>query len=115
LVKVTVANHKNEQGLSDVSAVNFDRNDPTMNASGTLTPDWGDRSLNCAELVNGSAADYFLNVLAAAYPDIDDLDDALGAIYEATATANQKLLAAPLDNILGLYHELSNSLYSDRP
>lgn len=115
LVKVTVANHKNEQSLSDVSAVNFDRNDTTMNASGTLTPTWGDRSLNCAELVNGSAADYFLNVLAAAYPDIDDLDDALGAIYDGTATANQKLLAAPLDNVLGLYHELSNSIYSDRP
>jgi hypothetical protein len=115
LVKVTVANHKTEQGLSDVSAVNFDRNDATMNAGGTLSADWGPRVMNAAEFLDSVLGDGFVLASAGIYPDGDDYDDALGAIYAATATDNQKLLAVPIDNILGLIHELRNGVYNNLP
>lgn len=113
--KVTAANHKQEQTLAQVSEVILDRNDPTMNGGGTYTPDWGSKALTTYELYDLLAGQYFLLTTAAAYPDVDDADDGLGNVYDAVATATEKLLWNPVDDVLGTYLNLNNSIYTNNP
>lgn len=113
LFKVTVGNHKNEETLTDVSEVEFDRNDTTMHPDGTYTPDWGERALTTYEYFDEVAGNFFIDPAAPFYPDVDDIDEALGAIYEGTATDTQLKLWAPVDDVLGIY--LDFGIYSDAP
>lgn len=111
--KVTAANHKQEQALGDVTEVNFDRNDPTMDPGGTYNPDWGPVALTTYELLDLLAGQYFDLTSSPAYPDVDDIDAALGRIYEGTATDTDKLVWAPVDDVLGIY--TATRLYSNNP
>jgi hypothetical protein len=113
--KVTAANHKQEQTLAEVSAVNFDRNDSTMNGGGTYSPDWGIRAKSTYELYDLLAGQYFLLTTAAAYPDVGDIDDGLGNVYDGVASATEKLLWNPVDDVLGTYLNLNNSIYANNP
>jgi hypothetical protein len=115
LVKVTVANHKNEEELPDVDAVEFDRNDTTMNQGGTYTPDWGERALTTYELFDLVAGQYLLLSTAAAYTELDDIDEALGAIYAGAGSDDEKMLWGPVNETLGAYLTRRDRIYSMTP
>lgn len=111
--KVTAANHKQEQTLAEAVEVNFDRNDSTMNSGGTYTPDWGIRAKTTYELYDLLAGQYFLLAGAAGYPDVDDIDEGLGNVHDGVATATEKLLWNPVDEVLGTY--MSANIYTNNP
>lgn len=111
--KVTVANQTTEQPLADALEAIYDRDDTTMSPEGTYTPDWGAKALPMAEALDYLLAEEFNEDTAtsAGYPDTDDLDEALGAIYAGTATPAQLQLGTPLDDALGLLLLLNDGIY----
>lgn len=115
--KVTVSNQANEQPLADAIETTFDRNDTTMSSTGTYTPDWGPRALSMYEAVDALLAEGFnaATAVSAGYPDFDDIDVALGAIYDGTETADQLMLGVPIDDVLGTLFLLQNNVYSSNP
>jgi hypothetical protein len=93
-IKVPVANHREVQSAADVSAVWYDRNDTTMCPDGTFSRDWGNAAQTAYEVFNTA-------VLASLSASFADIDAALMAIFNGTATADQELLAAHIDEVLG--------------
>jgi hypothetical protein len=112
--KVPVANHVNEEALTDVSATTFDRDDSTMSADGTLSTEWGPRAVTMYELFDEVAGE---ELAGTADPDeyawIEDIDEALGAVLEGDSTADQDLLVEHIDEVLGFMIENGSTRYND--
>jgi hypothetical protein len=111
-VKVTTSNHFQFKDLSSATEVWFDRNDTTMDASGTYSVEWGVKALTMAEW-----AEVLLGQLVEG-PGLSlaaDLDLALGAVYDGTATANQTLLVDGFNLVLGQMIETNSLTYTDTP
>jgi hypothetical protein len=100
-IKVPVGNHVNEESLSDVTAVTYDRDDTTMSPNGTFSREWGDAATTGYELVDVEAGAKVFGAETAAYDTIEDLDEALGALAWGTATVTQELVAEHIDTVLG--------------
>lgn len=113
--KVTVANHQAAEALTDVTAVNYDRNDATMHSDGTLSRDWGAAAMTTYELVDVELGGELEENAGPDYPNVEDLDTILGAIFEGTATAEETLLAEEIDDTLGAMVETDSAIYNKTP
>jgi len=113
--KVTAANQVSEQALADAEEVTFDRNDASMTLLGTYTPNWGPRAPTMYEAVDILFGEVFSLETSAGYPDVNDIDEALGAMYDGTETDEQEMIAKPIDDVLGTMLTLGSVVYSDNP
>jgi hypothetical protein len=94
-IKCVTKNGTREQTLSEVTETTYARHDPTMNADGTYSRDWGTRAVSTYEA-------YDLAAGAGSIPSsLTDIDEALYAILMGTATADQHLLADHINDVLG--------------
>lgn len=111
--KATVANHKNEEVPADVTPVTYDRDDVTMSPEGTFSRDWGARAKTAYEVMDEQLVLKARGDEGDDYLDVEDLDDALGAVIEGTATAEQELLVNHIDNVLGAMIGSSQTWYNE--
>lgn len=114
-IKTPVSNEKNAQTLDDVTATTFDRNDPTMCPDGTLSREWGARAPTTYEIFDIEAGAELDGLASADYLDLEDIDEALGAIYGGTETADQTLLAEDIDDTLGAMVASGSDIYNESP
>lgn len=113
-LKTPLFNTTSSQGVADVAATTYDRNDLTMSDVGTLSREWGAAVKPTDEdfdVEGGLRA--FLNSQGADYLGLglDEIDDALGAVFDGTATADQTLLVASIDDVLGAMASSNQVVY----
>jgi hypothetical protein len=113
-IKTPVSKPGAAQAPADVTAATYDRDDTTMCPDGTLSRTWGDRALSTYEYLDIAIGERLVGA-SAAHANVQDLDAALGAIYEGTATADQVLLADDIDTVLGAMVESADMIYNDSP
>ena len=111
--KAPVQNPFSAQGPSDVTAVTFSKLDTTMCPDGTFSRDWGSRAPTAYELLDQQDGLLATDQTAALYADVSDLDAAIGAVIAGTATADQQLLVAHIDLVLGKMATTTQTYYSD--
>ena len=90
------------QQVSDAAQAEYDRDDTTMCPDGTFSRDWGARVLTTCEQFD----------LGVPGGEFDDLDEALGEIFDGTATAEQALVAGDLDLVLGAVTAANTQIYA---
>lgn len=112
-VKVTTEDARGTSELTDVSSTNFDRNNFAMCPAGTLSREWGALILTAYQLLDEQGGLQELGLDAPDYDLIEDLDIALGAIIDGTATADQILLASHIDAVLGQMSSTDQTFYNE--
>jgi hypothetical protein len=117
IVKATVGNYAGEQEISDVVSTYYDRDDTTMCPDGTFERDWGEFAPTGYELFDTSGGERVASGTENAdYPNVVDLDEALGAVYEdLTTTDQQALLSESIDLVLGYMVANDSFIYNDAP
>lgn len=111
-IKTPLENTTEAQSTTDVAAVTYDRNDFTASPQGTYSRDWGTAVTSAYEVLDVSAGlRASVAVEDASYPDVDEFDDALGAIFAGTATADQTFMAESIDDVLGAMAESNQTKY----
>ncbi len=100
-IKVTTANWKTEENIADVTASTYDRDDLTQCPNGTMSNSWGARIKSGYEFFDEQVGLTVNNETAVDYGLAEDLDTALGAIFDGTASADETLLAEHIDDVIG--------------
>lgn len=111
-VRVTTSNRFNLTEIANATEVYYDRNDTTMCPAGTFSQTWGDRVFSLSEYTDLQLG----NTFGGGFTSLTaDLDLALGAVYDGTATADQLFLVASMDTLLGLKIDTNAARYTDAP
>lgn len=111
-IKTPLENTDQFQSPTDVAAVTYDRDLLTDSPLGTYSRDWGAAILTGYEVLDVEGAARSLSGTESAdYLELADLDDALGAIFEGTATADQTFLAENIDDVLGKMVSTDQTFY----
>lgn len=100
-IKTPVGNHLNQEALADVTAVTFDRNDSSMCPNGTFSREWGAAAVTAYEIFNVEVGYKCTDEESADYDSIVDLNEAMGAVIDGTATAAQTLLVEHISSVIG--------------
>jgi hypothetical protein len=108
-VKVPLANDTEEQSVTDVAAVTFDRDLLTGSPQGTYSRDWGAAVLSGYEAFDVEAG---TEVMVPSTVQIwEDIDDALGEVFGGSASADETLLVESIDDLLGAMVENDSTIY----
>jgi hypothetical protein len=100
-IRVPVATHTSEQAPTDATPVSYDRDDTTMCADGTFSQEWGAAGETTYEMLNVEGGIKVYGTSSASYPNVADIDRALGAILYGTAATDQALVGDDIDTVLG--------------
>jgi hypothetical protein len=112
-VKTPVFKGEFDQSVADVSAIIYDRDDPTMCADGTYTRE-GARPESVYEAIDTALGQKaFSQTENTDYPTFQDIDTALSAVVRGTATAFQEAMVEDIDNVFGPMVETSSTAYGD--
>jgi hypothetical protein len=114
-IKTVVGDDQAILELGDVSAVEFKRSDTSMDPAGSYSPTWGSKAKTAYEVADDEWGLQYAATPGADYANVTDLDEALGKVYEGTATAADTALLASLDDVLGAYLGNANGIYNDTP
>jgi hypothetical protein len=113
-LKTPISNHLGSQDVTAVAATTFDLDDATMCPDGTLSREWGSRAPTLYELFDSQAGATVDGTSAPDYSLVSDVDIAMGAILDGTATADQLALCEHLDIVLGFMVDQGISYYNDQ-
>jgi hypothetical protein len=86
-----------------------------MSPDGTYSTEWGARAPTTAELFDIVAGQLMMGEAAPDYSRVEDIDEALGAIFAGTETADQLLLVENIDDVLGQMISTGSPIYNDVP
>lgn len=114
-IKTLVGDDQAILELGDVSAVEFKRADTSMDANGSYSPTWGAKAKTAYEMADDEFGLQYAGAAGADYANVSDLDEALGKVYDGTATSEDTALLASLDDVLGAYLGNANGIYNDTP
>lgn len=114
-IKTVVGDDQSLLALADVSATELKRLDTSMDPAGSYSPDWGSRAKTAYELTDDECGLQYAGTPGADYAQVSDLDEALGRVYEGTASADDTALLSDLDEVLGAYLSNANGIYNDSP
>jgi hypothetical protein len=99
-LRTPVGKPKRIQQVSDAAQVTYDRDGASMCPDGTFSRDWGSRVLTAYEQLD-------LGMFG-----LEDLDEALGKLFDGTATAEQALIAGDVNLLLGAVTATNSNRYA---